>query len=302
MGRPIKKTFFANLNREFHGSVVLGSGVGGEGVASVAISNSGTLYSQGATVSVSAPQITGGVAATGTLTIPASGTNSGKIMAVNITNSGSGYLTAPTVTVTTASLVTQYVSNSGVTATNTLSVASVVGIQIGMRIYGGGNGGLVTAVDPVLNRVTSSLPNDTSWTNASNLKFYDQGSGFADSVTLTTTRPNGLMFCSRLSGGSVRATGDIVKQEASRRYLVKNADGEGQCTLVTTSTLAAGQMNIVATDWNGSTYYVRKLTAHRAVLVTSTASGGGFLIANGASTGWTIGAATGTVVTLAHTN
>ena len=59
-------------------------------------------------------------------------------------------------------------------------------------------------------------------------------------------------------------------------------------------------MNIVATDWNGSTYYVRKLTAHKAVLVQSTVSTA-FLVGNGISTGWTLDAATGTVVTIANT-
>jgi hypothetical protein len=58
-------------------------------------------------------------------------------------------------------------------------------------------------------------------------------------------------------------------------------------------------MNIVATDWNGSTYWVRKLTSRRAVLVQSTASGS-FLITNGASTGWTLGSSTGTIVTIGN--
>jgi hypothetical protein len=58
-------------------------------------------------------------------------------------------------------------------------------------------------------------------------------------------------------------------------------------------------MNIVATDWNGSTYWVKKLTARRAVLVQSTASTA-FLIADGASAGWSLAAATGTVVTIAN--
>ena len=58
-------------------------------------------------------------------------------------------------------------------------------------------------------------------------------------------------------------------------------------------------MNLVATDWNGSTYYVTKLTAHKAVLTQSTATGS-FLIANGHATGWTLGSATGTVVTIAN--
>lgn len=305
MGRPIKKTFFGNLNREYYGSVQQFTGVGGEGVASVSISNSGTVYSQGATVSFSAPQITGGIRATGTLNIPPSGTNAGKIMGVNITDSGSGYTTAPTVTVTTATAVhAAATDNSGVTASNTFSVASVTGIQIGMLISGASTGisGYVTGIDSNLNRITTSVANAGNWTNASNLYFYDFGHGFADTVSLTTTVLNAISLSSYLTTGTqALSTGDIIKQEASRRYLINNAEGQGQCILVTTSTLAAGQMNIVATDWNGSTYYVKKLTARKAVLVQSTGSTS-FLIGNGVATGWTLGAATGTIVTLAHTN
>ena len=40
MGRPIKKTFFGNLNTPNAGSVVLGSGVGGEGLSAIAVTNS----------------------------------------------------------------------------------------------------------------------------------------------------------------------------------------------------------------------------------------------------------------------
>ena len=56
----------------------------------------------------------------------------------------------------------------------------------------------------------------------------------------------------------------------------------------------------LATDFNGSTYFVNKLTAHKAHLVQKTASGS-FLVGNNVATGWTIGTATGTVVTIAHT-
>ena len=302
MGRPIKKTFFANLNKEFHGSVVLGSGVGGESVAGVAISNSGTNYSQGATLTFSAPQITGGATATATITIPATGTNKGKVMLVTITDSGSGYTVAPTATLNkaTTKTTTGNATSGEYTLTN---VASVSGVYVGM--LAGGNWGMqANAYVTAVGTTSVTLDKTMSATSATiALSFTDNGASFAKTVSLTTSTANGLMFSSFLTTGTAAiATGDIVKQEASRRYLVKNSEGEGQCKLVTTSTLAAGQMNIVATDWNGSTYYVRKLTAHRAVLVTSTATGAGFLIANGASTGWTIGAATGTVVTLAHTN
>jgi hypothetical protein len=58
-------------------------------------------------------------------------------------------------------------------------------------------------------------------------------------------------------------------------------------------------MNIVATDVNGSTYYVRKLTARRAVLVQDTVSGS-FAFANNSAAGWTLGAASAGVVSIAN--
>lgn len=117
-------------------------------------------------------------------------------------------------------------------------------------------------------------------------------------VALSTTLQNAISGNAYVAGGSAKGY-DILKQEASKRYLVRTADGTDQCKLVTTSTLAAGEMNIVATDWNGSTYWVKKLTARRAILVQDTVSGS-FLIADGASTGWSLAAATGTVVTIAN--
>jgi len=295
MGRPIKKKFFGNLNNPDHGSVVLGSGVGGESVATINVSNSGTLYSQGTTLSISAPNITGGTQATISYSI-----NSAGNITVDVVNPGAGYTSAPTLTVTTASLVTQYVTNSGITATNTLSVASVVGIQVGMRIYGAANGGRVVSVDPVTNYVTSSDPNAGSWTNANNLAFYDQGSGFAKTVTLTSTTQDAIQIVSYLPTASQSRTGgDIIKQESSRRYLVQNSDGVGICRLAT-GVLTAGQMHIIATDWTGASYYVTKLTAHKATVVnrynTSTA-----IYTTGQVAPWTIGDTTGTYITLSNT-
>jgi hypothetical protein len=52
---------------------------------------------------------------------------------------------------------------------------------------------------------------------------------------------------------------------------------------------------MVATDTNGSTYYVKKLTARRAILVQTTASTS-FLFNDNQAAGWTLGSAsTGTV-------
>jgi len=305
MGRPIKKKFFGNLITPFQNHATGGkTGVGAEGVASITVTNSGTNYSQGTTISFGTPDISGGIQATGTPVIPATGANAGTIASINITNSGSGYSSAPTMTVTKAATITAAATgNSGLTATNTFTVASVTGIEIGMTIAGAATGisGKVTLIDTVLNRITTSVPNNDNWTDASNLTFTDAGASFAKTVVLTTGRQDAIAFTAYLTAGTTGvANGDILKQEASRRYLVRNSEGTGQCKLLTTSTLTAGTMNIVATDYNGSTYFVSKLTAHKVRLVQYIESGS-FLIANSAATGWTLNAATGTVVTIANT-
>ena len=300
MGRPIQKKFFGNTNYPYDNDSTGGfTGIGGEGVASVTFSNSGTLYSQGTTVSFGQPNIAGGIRATGTPVIDAAGLLRG----VTITEAGTGYTSAPTLTVTTASQVTQYVTNSGVSGTNTLSVASVVGIAIGMRIYGGANGGRVESIDPVLNRVTSSLPNDSSWTNANNLKFYDQGSGQVNSVAAKSSKVDAITFTSYLTTGSSAVSGgDIMKQVGSRRYKVRNSEGVGVVKLTTgtngAGTLSAGQMSVVGTDWGGSTYYFEKINANTGRVFTRTNTSTA-VFSDGQLAKWTLGAATGTTVATA---
>ena len=56
MGRPLNKKYFGNTND---------SGLGGEGVASVTVTGAGTGYTDGDAVVFSAPQLAGGVTATG---------------------------------------------------------------------------------------------------------------------------------------------------------------------------------------------------------------------------------------------
>jgi hypothetical protein len=228
MGRPIKEKFFGNTNSPYSNTAQGGNtGVGGEGVATVATNNTGTLYSTSTTLSAtfSAPQIPGGVAGTAQVTTNALG----NIATVTLVTAGTGYTSAPTLAVT-----------------------------------GGTTGTLATFT-----------------------------------VALTSSRQNAIKGQAIIPGGSTQALYDIKKQEASRRYLVKTSEGSGQCKLVTTSTLAAGQLNIEATDANGSKYYVRKLTARRAVLVQTTASGS-FAFADGAAAGWTLGSPSAGVVSIGN--
>jgi hypothetical protein len=191
--------------------------------------------------------------------------------------------------------------NSGITATNTFTIASVTGIALGMIIAGAstGNNGKVTAVDSNLNRITSSVVNNGTWNNAANLTFTDYGTGAKFITTLTSTTQNALTVNAYLlakDGGAGIKESDIVKQEASKRYLVKNTDGIGQCALVASDTPAAGQMNITATDSGNNTYWITKLTARRCTLTQRTGSTHEF--ATGATAGWNITAAATGVVKL----
>jgi hypothetical protein len=308
MGRPIKTKFFGNLNNEQFKNVGTNSGIGGEGVASVSISNTGTRYSQGAFVTFSGPDEPTGVIAQGHPVFTTNGNGTFGITSIVIDNPGSGYNTAPTITVTTATVVAAAsTGNSGVTATNTFTVASVTGIYPGMEISGAatGSAGKVLSINSTLKRITTTVVNNGNWTNSANLTFIDYGTGFADSATLTTSQKyaaiKGNAYLLAKDGGSSAVEYDIVKQEAGHRYLVKTAQGIGQCRLVAAAP-TAGQMTIIATDNNGNTYYVTKLTAHKAILTRQTQNGSNaWLYATSQAAKWTIGAAGVGVVSLAHT-
>jgi hypothetical protein len=280
MGRPLNKRFFGNLNTP---------PIGGEGIASpVLIANTGTGYSQGATITFSAPQLPGGVTATGTPTIGNTSLQ-GRISAITLVNGGSGYTSTATVSVTTASSVSR--AGAG-TETETVIYVSTASLFVGMEVSGTGvgTGAKIASFGNGVANVTVANASTVTGT----LVFDDVGTGFAAVTTLTASTQNALAVTAFLSTGSSAVLSDIVKQEASRRYLVKNAQGVGQCRLVT-AVPTAGQMTLIATDVNGSTYYVKKLTAFRAVLVRNTMSGSYEYVDNQAA-GWTLGAAsTGTV-------
>ena len=298
MGRPIKKSFFGNLNAPYQDHATGGpTGDGGEGVALVTVSNSGTVYSQGTTLAFGAPNIAGGIQAVPTYSI-----NSAGNITVSVGTAGSGYTSAPSLTVTKASTVTKV--STGTTATSIVYPATTTGIYVGMKVVGTGISASTTYVTSIVGSVVN-----LTWPNAADvattLTFSDEGASFAKTVTLTSSHQDAITFISYLTtGSSAIANGDILKQEASRRYLVRNAEGQGQCLLVAGSgydaTATAGQMHIIASDFFGGTYWVTKLTAHRARLVsrssTSTA-----IYASGTVAPWNITAATGTYVTLNHT-
>jgi len=187
--------------------------------------------------------------------------------------------------------------------TNPVSTLTVT-VVIGAPNLAGGVQAVGTAVKTG-NTVTSVTVTTagSGYTSAPTVTFTGTSMSVIGSATatLTTSVVNAIAATAYIPGGSSAVTSDIVKQEASRRYLVRNDQGTGQCrlTAVDNGSLAEGQMNIIATDVNGSTYYVTKLTARRATLSTAT-DNGGFEYASGAVAGWSLNAATTGTVSIAN--
>ena len=113
------------------------------------------------------------------------------------------------------------------------------------------------------------------------------GNATVTSVLTSGTGGNAIVMTGRIVAGSTVAL-DVIKQTGSRRYLVTDGTNTGVVTLVADAVDAAGEANIVATDSAGGTYYVTKLTAHRALLTRGT----GTQFATGQSVPWTLGNAT----------
>jgi hypothetical protein len=106
-------------------------------------------------------------------------------------------------------------------------------------------------------------------------KFFDTTSSYgAITVTAWTT-----------VAGSAQTGCDIVKQVGSRRYKITSPDGVGVCHLQAAPVTAVGQATMIATDSGTGTYYVTKLTAHKALLTQIT----GTQFANGTEVHWTLG-------------
>lgn len=291
MGRPINKKFFANLNAPYDDAQTGGpTGIGGEGLAGIVLSNTGTNYTEGTTVTFGAPQLPGGTTATGSLTLNAFG----NVTALTIDTAGTGYTSTVTFTVTTASSVS--VAATGTSATTSIFVEDIDGIFVGMVANGTGiaTGAKVETVSQTGEVVLSDANTDDVDTT---VVFNDAGSGLAGIVSgLTSSRQNGITVYAYVDGGSSAVIGDIMKQTASRQYLVKTAQGQSECVLATTSTLVAGQMYMTAVDVTGASYFVDKLTARKARLYRYAENGGTFEFANGDVARWSLSAATtGTV-------
>jgi hypothetical protein len=106
-------------------------------------------------------------------------------------------------------------------------------------------------------------------------------SGTATAVlTVNTGQENAITMTGRIVAGSTVAL-DVIKQTGARRYLVTDGTNTGVVELVGDAVDAAGEANIIARDSASGTYYVTKITAHRALVVPGT--GTQFPLVNGSA-------------------
>ena len=292
MGRPLNKKYFANRDV---------GGAGGDTVTSVPVTTAGTLYSQGLTATLSAPNIADGVQATIT---PVVNSTTGAVTSFTVTNAGSGYTSAPTVTLVKPT--TQTATAVTITDSTHIILNGVNSIYVGMTVTDTTTAGNITAGTTVIavNTTTKTVTLSAATTIAPNnvLSFADAGSSFvAGTVIIAAQTYTGIR--PQVYDSQLRTSGnDIIKQEASRRYKVASAGAPtgAYYTLVAATPAAAGQMAIVATDFNGSTYWVTKLTAHKALLTQNTMSGS-YQFASDTQVPWTFGSAvTGYSVTITN--
>jgi hypothetical protein len=255
---------------------------------------------------------------------------------------GQIYYTGAPSTTTSATLYATYAD--AVSATNPLTIVAGTGTGGATFTYGV-TFGVVTALTPVARGSYEALVASGPAVNATygagltitptyrakSITITEQGSGythaadatasFSGSATLPGTptvvmitdtgapgtagnQENAITAYAYHTGGSL-LIGDITKQVSTRRYTVENATATAIAKLKSTIANAAGEMNIVATDASGGTYYVTKLTAHRATLVPASvarlSSSAGSTYSSGQSAPWSFAAASGSVVQIENT-
>lgn len=198
-------------------------------------------------------------------------------------NNSTGYTTGDAVTFSAPQIP------GGETATGTVVAAAGVITSITVTNSGSGytSAPTVTAATGTIGTLTLTSVLTTGAAarqNSIEITAYIPASGAAGYISGT--------------GGSSAVTGDIVRQVGSNKYVVQTAQGIGRVALVATAP-GAGEARIEATDSAGETYWVTKLTAHRARL-TQNSGGVGSLYATGDTAPWSFDAAAGLVVQVAN--
>ena len=104
---------------------------------------------------------------------------------------------------------------------------------------------------------------------------------------VTTYQENAILIYAKTTSGGTSQIGDIVSQKGRSTFKVITADGTADCLLKASAVSAAGECTITATDSDGDTYYVTKISSHRCTITRGT----GTQFVTGQSVPWTFGSA-----------
>lgn len=317
MGRPLNKKYFGNRNVGQNG-YQNGAGddfIGGEGIASVNftevgewMATAGGANSPLSGLALPAPTIPGGVQATWSLAYGARTVTTGagsvglvqddvytyaaipgsRIRVVSSTNNGTNAVFEVTVAGSTATLLTdtQTVTIDKVSGTGVSTFTVDVNMKIVDATITTKGSGYTGAETFTVTKVNGALGTAPVGTIVLTTDAGGQYQGYGD-LNVNTYNENAILITAKTTSGGTASTGDIIKQTNARSYKVKTADGTAVCKLVAESP-AVNQATINATDSDGGTYYVTKLTAHKALLTQNT----GTQFATGTSVKWTFGDAT----------
>lgn len=330
MGRPLNKKYFGNRNIGTGGNQVGGNNsnnqnyaddrIGGEGIDSINWSTLGSFRGNGALavngLALPAPTLPGGVQAVWDLLFEVESVTTGAgntNLAVGDTFIDNTKFPGMVAKVTSldggAGSAVFSVTVAGASRGNALTYAQLVAdTQTISLTQNGGTGTAGTFTVDVNYRVKSTVITEkgSGYTGAETFTVTLAGAGTVGTppagtlvlktdtgaVGSATNQENAIVIRANLGEGV--EVGDIIRQVSTRRYKVKlAAGGVGIVELESgDSTPNFGKAMIVATSVTGDTYYVTKLTGHKATLATKTGSG----MLNGKAVQWTFGAPSGSIV------
>lgn len=285
MGRPLNKKYFGNKAApytDFQGLTTPDSGTGAEGVATITVSGTNTGYTAVPTLTISNPQMPGGVKPTYAVhmeldTVPNFLAGDGYAVGEVLTLTEPGDAATVRATITVATITDPDVNGFGPIATVSITTTGdYTALPTGTHPAGD-----ITRYSVTTSGAGVGADFNTTW-KVKNVAVLTAGSGYTSAPTvtdagnadftaaITSTAPAAILATAFITGGSAKVA-DIIKQDNTISYKVETADGVGVCKLVTDGAPnAAGEMTIKASDEAGGTYYIKKLTARKAVLVPDT--------------------------------
>ena len=218
------------------------------------------------------------VAGTNTLGVTVAGPTTGLTFTLR-DGGGLGHDAAGIVATVTTTTGGSY-STFAATPKNTTNTVSATGLTLNL-LYGLSSVTVVTRGSGYTTPANAALLGLYNGASATAVLTTDTGA-----VGSSTNQENAIIAYAYVTGGS-RQVADIIKQVSGKRYKVKTATGTMICKLKSSASSAAGEMEIVATDAASGTYYVTKLTAHKATLTRGT----GTVYVTGVATPWTFSTA-----------